>query len=80
MNLKVLIYSLLICFAFSAKAQKVQQPPYLQGKSPWADSVFATLSLDQKIGQLFMVAAYSNRDQAHENELKTLLRIRRLVD
>ena len=32
------------------------------------------MSLDQKIGQLFMVAAYSNRDAAHIAEVETLVR------
>lgn len=36
----------------------------------WADSVAATLTLEQKIGQLIMVSAYSNRDAAHEAEIQ----------
>ncbi|HEV7231481.1 MAG TPA: glycoside hydrolase family 3 N-terminal domain-containing protein, partial [Bacteroidia bacterium] len=40
----------------------------------WVDSVFNTLSPDRRIGQLFMVAAYSNRDKAHVNEIKKLIR------
>lgn len=31
----------------------------------WVDSVYASLSLKERIGQLFMVAAYSNKDSAH---------------
>lgn len=34
-------------------------PPYMINESPWADSLLQTLSLDEKIGQLFMVAANS---------------------
>ena len=34
-------------------------PPYMINDSPWADSLLQTLSLDEKIGQLFMVAANS---------------------
>lgn len=40
----------------------------------WADSVFEQLSYDQKIGQLFMVDAYSNRDTSHVNAIATLIR------
>ena len=29
----------------------------------WADSVLATMSLEQKIGQLFMISAFSNRNE-----------------
>ncbi len=34
-----------------------QEPPFMKIKSPWADSLMLTMSLDEKIGQLFMVAA-----------------------
>jgi len=48
-------------------------PPFLKGATPWADSVFSTLSLEQRIGQLMMVAAYSDRDAKHEKEVETLV-------
>lgn len=48
-------------------------PVYAQPNSEWADSLMATLSLDERIGQLFMVAAYSNKGSAHEANLKTLV-------
>ena len=33
------------------------EPPYMSMETPWADSLMQTMSLDEKIGQLFMVAA-----------------------
>ena len=40
------------------------EPPYLKDTSTiWVDSILKTMSLDEKIGQLFMVAAYSNKDE-----------------
>lgn len=39
----------------------------------WADSLMRTMTLDEKIGQLFMVAAYSNKDNAHFDELSKLV-------
>ncbi|WP_170227078.1 glycoside hydrolase family 3 N-terminal domain-containing protein [Luteibaculum oceani] len=36
----------------------------------WAKKVLDTLTVREKIGQLFMVAAYSNRGPEHEAELK----------
>ena len=40
----------------------------------WADSVVQQMSLDEKIGQLFMIRAFSNKDEAHyksiENQIK----------
>lgn len=39
----------------------------------WVDSVYNSLSLEEKIGQLFMVAAYSNKDSAHIKSLDKLI-------
>lgn len=43
------------------------------GAGRWADSVLKGMSTDEKIGQLFMVAAYSNRDSTHIKEIKKLV-------
>ncbi len=44
--------------------------------SHWVDSVFKTLTEDEKIAQLFMIAAYSDSDKKHqdriEREIKTI--------
>lgn len=45
----------------------------IQQDTHWADSVIETMTLDEKIGQLIMVAGYSNRDTAYENELSELI-------
>ncbi|RIJ42951.1 glycosyl hydrolase [Pontibacter oryzae] len=39
----------------------------------WVDSVMTTLSPAQRIGQLFMVAAYSNKNDKHVREIDTLV-------
>ena len=39
----------------------------------WVDSVYNQLSFDEKVGQLFMVAAYSNKDEAHNKSLDKLI-------
>lgn len=44
-----------------------------QNKPSWEDSIFNTLSIDQKIGQLMMVAAYSNKGPLHEQHLNSLI-------
>ncbi len=53
-------------------------PPFLEPVTPWADSVFSTLSLDERIAQLMMVAAYSNKGAAHEAEIEALVRDRNI--
>ncbi len=47
---------------------------YEDRRTAWADSVLDSLTLDQKIGQLFMVAAYSNRDETHTQELERIIK------
>ena len=73
-----LFLSLFILALASAPAAFAQQPadsagtlpPFLQQDSKkWVDSVFATLTPDERIGQLIMLAAYSNRDRAFEDTL-----------
>ena len=39
----------------------------------WVDSVFNALSFEERLGQLFMVAAYSNKDQRHVDEISALI-------
>ncbi len=40
----------------------------------WVDSVYTNLTFDERIGQLFMVAAYSNKDSVHVNSIAKLIR------
>lgn len=52
----------------------ITQPFYHSDEaSVWADSVLSNLSVEERIGQLFMVAAYSNKGRAHERELTALI-------
>ncbi len=48
-----------------------QNTPETQKK--WVDSVYQSLSLPEKVGQLFMVAAYSNKDEAHIKTVEKLV-------
>jgi len=67
--LKTVSFFLFIGFANVLSAQ----PIFDKSPTPWADSLMKELSLEQKIGQLFMVAAYSNRDANHEKGLNQLV-------
>jgi len=40
----------------------------------WVDSIYGQMALEEKIGQLFMVAAYSNKDTTHTNAIEKLIR------
>ncbi len=66
----------------SAQSHRVTEsgtpPPFLSAATPWADSVFSTLSLDDRIAQLMMVAAYSDKDARHEQGIEDLIRQRNI--
>ncbi|MCF0059773.1 glycoside hydrolase family 3 N-terminal domain-containing protein [Dyadobacter sp. CY356] len=52
-------------FAFSnSKAQNTTSPQFLNKNRQWVDSVFATLTPDERISQLIMVAAVSDVKRA----------------
>lgn len=42
-------------------------------ETKWVDSIYAQMTFEEKIGQLFMVAAYSNKDSVHVNSLDKLI-------
>lgn len=39
----------------------------------WVDSIYSQLTFEEKVGQLFMVAAYSNKDSAHVKGIDKLI-------
>lgn len=53
-------------------------PAFLSAPTPWADSVLSTLSLDDRIAQLMMVAAYSNKGRDHERQIEDLIHQRNI--
>lgn len=59
-------------------AESGTPPPFLYQATPWADSVFSSLSLDDRIAQLMMVAAYSDKDAKHEQGIEDLIRQRNI--
>lgn len=65
------------CVGQSDRTVEVIPPPEVPS-TVWTDSVIQTMTLDEKIGQLIMVAGYSNKDSAHEDELSALIEQYRL--
>ena len=67
--------ALTLAWGFGEVAQGQTNSPFRPDAAAehWVDSVYRTLSETERIGQLFMVAAYSNRDVEHLNYLKTLV-------
>ena len=63
----------LVFTSFRLPPQSKQDPPFLAAQNKWVDSVFNALSADERIGQLFMIAAYSNKNAKHTREIKELV-------
>jgi len=75
MNIRILS----IIFLFIITFVNAQRPePFVKmdnyGQQVWVDSVLKTLSIDEKIGQLLMIPAYSNRDAKHQAEVASLIK------
>ncbi len=57
----------------STEPTKNASYPFVGADMQWVDSVFNTMTLDEKIGQLFMVAAYSDPKQNNSAAVKKLI-------
>jgi beta-N-acetylhexosaminidase len=49
---------------------KKARPYFTENEPIWVDSVFNTMDLDAKIGQVFMLAAYSNQSEGEYQKLQ----------
>jgi len=63
----------LISVLFFLSWRKAPEKKLTSPEDRWVDSVFNSLTPDERIGQLFMVAAYSNKDQRHVQEIEDLV-------
>lgn len=83
---KIFIFNILFYFSATLSAENLPEnlpaspepdrnkvPAFLNSNTQWADSVFNSMNLRQRIGQLFMVAAYSNKDSAHIAYISSLI-------
>ncbi|PNW28120.1 glycoside hydrolase family 3 N-terminal domain-containing protein [Formosa algae] len=71
---KLIIASVfLMCVSAFAQQRSPLQTPDTENQKKWVDSIFNTLTLDQKIGQLFMIQAYSNRDDKQTDFIKKMI-------
>lgn len=71
MKLKIIFVCFLILSLKSSFAQSVKYVPafYSVESKHWSDSVLATMSTEEKIGQLFMINVFSNKDANYEREI-----------
>ena len=62
----IFIFILFSVVSFAQKKSNLSQ-------EVWVDSVYNQLSFEERVGQLFMVAAYSNKDEAHNKSIDKLV-------
>ena len=69
----VSVFTVSSLFGQGKYLRNLQKPEFLNQKSNWADSMLKVMNLDEKIGQLFMVASWSNKDEPHFKEIDKLI-------
>lgn len=71
--MKKYLFAIISSYSLFVNAQQ-DSPLYVDSiQLKWVDEKYNAMSLDEKVGQLFIVAAYSNRDNTHENEILKLI-------
>ena len=68
------LLSFVLIFIVSAAAWEKPEPFKITGAEAWADSVLSTMTDEQALGQLFMVATYSNKPESHTQEIEHLIK------
>ncbi|RYE25159.1 MAG: hypothetical protein EOP42_21650, partial [Sphingobacteriaceae bacterium] len=61
--------SLFLCFSTAVFAQKPISADQLNRQNHWVDSVFKKLNRHDRIAQLLMVRAHTNKGQAYEDSV-----------
>ena len=67
----ILCFTFVIC-SFSQEKNPLWSQDYEKQKK-WTDSVYNNLTLDERIGQLFMPIVFSKYDESHKNEILKLI-------
>lgn len=67
------LYKILLLLVLTISLH-AQNSVIYQADSNWVKQKMAGMSMEEKIGQLFMVAAYSNKGKAHEQEILRLIK------
>jgi beta-N-acetylhexosaminidase len=70
-------FLLLFLSVFVAKLQSQTIDPLrtkdYEAQEIWVDSIMGNMTIDEKIGQLFMIQAYSNLDKKHEDFIANMI-------
>ena len=78
-NIKIKVsFSIIVLFCFSLilEAQYLPKnisPSEIKKANEWVSKTYNALSQDEKLGQLFIVALYTNKDEAHINGVRNIV-------
>ena len=72
-NTLLMLFFISLVFSVSAQSLDPLRTKDAEAQNIWVDSIMKTMSLDEKIGQLFMVQAYSNKDKKHEDFIAKMI-------
>ncbi|TMM31992.1 beta-N-acetylglucosaminidase [Polaribacter aestuariivivens] len=71
-KLALLLFTLFVSYA-NAQTVDPLLAKDVEAQNIWVDSILKNMSIDEKIGQLFMVQAYSNLDKKHEDFITEMI-------
>ena len=71
--MRSIVFVVLLITVFLSDLKSQNRAVFLDESSVWADSVLEVLSEEERIAQLFMVAAYSNKGKTHQDEIIRLV-------
>lgn len=71
-NLLVFITLILVIVANAQQIDPLRTKDF-EAQEKWVDSIMKNMTVDEKIGQLFMVQAYSNLDEKHERFITEMI-------
>ncbi len=74
--MKNILIASIFLFLGTSYAQQIDplQTSDFENQEKWVEGIMNNLTLDQKIGQLFMIQAYSNKDKKHKAFVKKMIK------
>jgi len=69
----ILLFTLVFAIQVNAQVDPLKTKDSI-AQEKWVDSIMKKMSIDQKIGQLFMVPAFSNKDKKHIDFIDNTIR------
>lgn len=71
-NIILLFFTLFVTLLNAQRPDPLRTADF-EAQDIWVDSILKNMSIDEKIGQLFMVQAYSNLDKKHEEFITEMI-------